>query len=176
MKILTDEDIADICSHFEYISGELYWTKHRCYRAKVGMKAGTINSRGYAVVSLKGDVYCIHHIVWAMHNGFWPVGIDHIDGNRSNNKIENLRVASHKENNMNVTWNKRNTSGYKGVSFDKDCNRWKAQIKFRGKKMSIGRYKTPEEAHSAYVKKAQELFGEFANEGKRPLYQIPEVK
>lgn len=87
---------------------------------------------------------------------------DHIDGNGLNNRRTNLRLATQAQNNANSKLKSTNTSGYKGIVFLKDENRWRAHISVNGKRIVIGRYKTAEEAHEAYCKAAQEHFGEFA--------------
>jgi len=90
--------------------------------------------------------------------------IDHINGNGLDNRTENLRTCSHAENMRNRKRHKNNKSGYKGVY--RDCRRerlqWRAQIRFEGKKLSIGSYETPEEAHKAYMIEAKNLHKEFA--------------
>ena len=99
-------------------------------------------------------------------NGRWPIDqIDHIDNNRSNNRISNLREANNHQQNCNTRLTKRNSSGYKGVSWDKNLKKWRSEIRVNYKKIHLGYYKTPEEAHEAYRLKSDELFGEFANHG-----------
>jgi hypothetical protein len=104
--------------------------------------------------------------VWLYHKGTWPEKfLDHIDGDRTNNRVENLRSASRTENNRNVSVQKNNTSGFKGVSFMRRDNVWVAQIVADRKNYFLGRFPTPEEAYAAYCKAAKELHGEFANTG-----------
>lgn len=88
--------------------------------------------------------------------------VDHIDGNGLNNQKSNLRLCTVAQNNMNSKPYMNSTSKYKGVSFDKDRNTWRAAIKKEGKDYSLRRHKTEESAARAYDKKAKELFGEFA--------------
>jgi hypothetical protein len=113
-----------------------------------------------------GAVYLGHRLVWLYHNGCWPSKfLDHIDGDRENNRIENLREASRTDNNRNVSRQRNNTSGFKGVSLMKRDNVWIAQITVNRKNYYLGRFSTPEEAYAAYCKAAKELHGEFANTG-----------
>ncbi len=89
--------------------------------------------------------------------------VDHIDNNRLNNKLENLRWATNQENSQNRQISIKNTSGYKGVSFHKRHNKWCAYIKINKKLINLGSYLLKEDAIRARCKKAQELFGEFLN-------------
>ena len=90
--------------------------------------------------------------------------IDHIDNDKTNNKVSNLRYATVKENSWNAKLSKKNTTGYKGVVFNKKANKYVSYICENGKNKHLGIFKTIEEAKAARQKKALELFGEFINE------------
>lgn len=96
--------------------------------------------------------------------------IDHIDGNPLNNQRENLRAATNIQNCRNQRKSRNNTSGYTGVSWDKECQKWCAYIYIDGKRVNLGRYNIKEAA--AYVRKIaeQKYFGEFANTGEKHDY------
>ena len=88
--------------------------------------------------------------------------IDHIDGNKGNNKITNLRLCTNQEN----QWNSRSYKGkskYKGVSYRKDNNKWRAIIYYNKKPINLGQYNTEKEAAEAYNKKAKILYKEYSN-------------
>lgn len=87
---------------------------------------------------------------------------DHINGNGLDNRRENLRVATHSQNQMNKSAKRGTKAGLKGVSHDKKWNKWIAVIIYNRKRIQLGRFDTPEEAHEAYKAKAIELHGEFA--------------
>ena len=87
--------------------------------------------------------------------------IDHMDMNKLNNRRSNLRICDRSENQRNHRLQANNTSGYKGVYFDKQANKWKAQIQHHGRNNHLGLFLTPEEAGHAYDTKARELFGEY---------------
>ena len=89
--------------------------------------------------------------------------VDHINGNKLDNRKENLRLATNQQNQHNVGKRKNNTSGYKGVSWYRKRKKWKAAIKHNKKSIHLGYYDTPEEASRAYDKAAVEFFGEFAH-------------
>lgn len=93
--------------------------------------------------------------------------VDHKDGNGLNCARGNLRMATTSQNTMNSRMPITNTSGYKGVTWHKGEKKWVAQIKINGKLIQMGYFNTPELAHEAYCRKADELFGEFANYGTR---------
>jgi hypothetical protein len=138
-------------------------------RKSDGLPVGHKNEYGYITLSIRipannkaGSEWkkiSVHHAIWYFHTGEWPIDmIDHIDGQKDNNRIDNLRTCSQSENNMNT--NAR--SGYKGVSWDKSTNSWTSVIHKDYKQYWIGRFETAEEAALAYNKKAQEIYGEFA--------------
>ena len=124
------------------------------------------NVKGYLSVKLNNKSNLIHRLI---ANAFIPNPdnkpfIDHIDNNRANNSINNLRWATPSENNYNQKLGKRNKSGFKGVHQIKETGFYRAQIQVNGNIISIGIYTTIEKAIEARVKKATELFGEFKNE------------
>lgn len=100
----------------------------------------------------------MHRFIMQAEKG---VEVDHVDGNRLNNQRSNLRLCTPSQNRCN-TLRKVGVSEYKGVSFDKVNQKWRAKIKVQGKHYSIGRYTTELEARDAYIAKAKELHGEFA--------------
>ena len=93
-----------------------------------------------------------------------PVGMngDHVDGDGLNNRRSNLRLATKTENNRNARRSVRNTSGFKGVSWDKPRRKWRADIKVSGRSKHVGYFDTPKAAHAAYCEAATRLHGEFA--------------
>jgi hypothetical protein len=133
-------------------------------RRQIMLKPGKISS-GYAYVVLpKYKHHLIHRLVAFTYipNPDNKPCVDHIDGNITNNHVSNLRWATRAENSANSKITNRNTSGFKGVCFDKRTNKWKAQISINSKIKHIGLFDTPEEAYEAYKKAATEFHGEFA--------------
>lgn len=119
---------------------------------KAGSVAGSKpNVNGYIMISIVGRLYYAHRLAWLYVYGMWPHGeIDHIDGNRSNNRLGNLRVCTTAENAQNSSIKSNNKSGFVGVYFDKATGRWRAQIKTAGKTTQLGRFDTAENASAAY--------------------------
>lgn len=136
------------------------------HRRFLNRKILTPNSRGYIKVRLFGKQLQAHRIVYQMFHLIDKldpsIQIDHIDGNKTNNSPSNLRIATNAQNQMNVGIQKNSTSGFKGVCYEKDRNKWGARIFHLGKKITIGRFDSPELAYQAYVAKSIELFGEYA--------------
>lgn len=104
----------------------------------------------------------VHRIAWLLHYGQWPEGdIDHINGVKTDNRIENLRVGTRASGNHNKGVNRLNSSGFRGVSWDSDRRKWAAQIKIDGKNKRLGRFKDVEDASRAYEAAAKIVHGEF---------------
>lgn len=150
---------------FEHRDGVLYWKKQTSTRAIVGNKAGRVDKNGYVVVGLNHKRYKAHRIVFLMEHGYVPPILDHIDGNRSNNKIENLRAATVSQNMQNSKTYKSNNSGIKGVSWEKDRNKWKVQIMLHGKNKVIRNLEDLELAELVAIEVRNKYHGEYANHG-----------
>jgi hypothetical protein len=136
-------------------------------RMRVGDVAGW-KARGYVKINISYETYRAHHLAWMFVHGEFPADeIDHIDGDRSNNAISNLRLATRGQNACNIRLRSDNRSGLKGVSWDKNRGKWLAQIKANRKNFTLGRFDTPEQAHAAWATAAKRLHGEFFNPGGR---------
>jgi hypothetical protein len=149
---MTRQDFID---RFEYRDGKLFYRKREGCMKK-GSVAGTSNPSGHIKTLIKRKPYLLHRIIFMMHHGFLPDFIDHIDGDPSNNRIENLRPATHSENNLNRGKHKRNTSGYKGVTWVASEGRYSARIAIGKKRFFLGYFDDPKEAHQAYCDFAKE--------------------
>ncbi len=142
--------------YFEYRDGELYYKKSPNKKIILGRKAGCINnSNRYACICIKGKNYKAHRLIFLYHKGYLPKEIDHIDRNPLNNKIENLRETTRSENCFNTKKYKTNTSGYRGVSWDKKAKKWAAQIQINKKSVYLGAHETAELAYEAYCEYAK---------------------
>ncbi len=129
-------------------------------RATAGSSAGTINQDGYRQIAIDNKCYVAHRLAWLYVYGHWFAGgLDHIDCDRSNNRLKNLRAATPSQNRANSRLRRNSKSGLKGVSFNYG---WRAFITINGIQHRLGRFSTPEEAHAAYCAAAIKHFGEFA--------------
>lgn len=143
-------------------TGVFNWRILTSNRAKIGARAGT-NSNGYFIISVDGTRYMAHRLAWLYVTGEWPRGeIDHINGDRSDNRFENLRRTTHADNMKNMSKHKDNTSGFKGVFWAQHARRWRSYICANGRSKHLGYFNTPEEAYAAYCVAAANLHGEYA--------------
>jgi len=146
-------------------SGQFTWRKITSNRVRVGGVAGVKAANGYIYIAVDNYKLLAHRLVWLYVYGEWPKDqIDHINRNRSDNRLANLRLASMSDNACNGTLRNTNTSGFRGVSLDKrkTKKKWLAQIVKDGRQYGLGYYSTKEEAFDAYRKAAIELHRDFA--------------
>jgi len=134
---------------------------HGC--VKRGQIAGHSTTQGYILISAGGDRFMAHRIAWWLMYDEWPQeDIDHINGVKNDNRIENLRVLSRSSNNQNtVKASKSNKTGFLGVSLHKKSGLYRATIFVNYKQTCIGYYKTPKEASEAYLAKKREIHKSF---------------
>jgi hypothetical protein len=160
--------------HYNPETGEFFWNKRDREHFKsdrsmmswntkyAGTTAGTIDGKGYIHISIFKKLYRAHRLAWLyVHNEF-PENIDHMNRDKIDNRILNLRPATFKQNAGNSGIHAHNTSGYRGVSLNNKTGKYHAQIKINGKQTYLGRFDNPKEAHAMYVKAAKRHFGEFA--------------
>lgn len=161
---LSQEYLKRILNYNEK-TGEFEW-KRRGSGIRVGKKAGGVDSYGYVRIRIDGIRYRAHRLVFLYVFGFFPKEeVDHINHDKSDNRLSNLRLCSRSEN---FSYRKKpvtNSSGYKGVSFKARNRKWVAQIGKGGKRIHLGLFNSKEEAYLAYCLKAKELFGEFFHPG-----------
>ena len=125
---------------------------------RAGEVAGSPHNAGYRQITISRKKYLIHRLIWVYHYGETPTQIDHINGQRSDNRIENLRECSYSENHGNRRMRNDNTSGYKGVFLDKRDGFWFVYVAHQ----YIGRSQSIEEAAAMYDKAAKKHFKKFA--------------
>ena len=146
---------------FEERDGELYRKVTRG-GSKAGSRAGHVGNRGYRIVVVNGRQYMEHRLIWIMHGNDPVQMLDHIDGNQLNNRIENLRPATNSQNQMNMRLPKDNTSGIKGVSWNKREQRWIGQVMLNQKSYRTKFFKDKEECGRAVAELREKLHKDFA--------------
>ena len=149
----------------EYKDGKLFWKVKRRGSVKFGDEAGSISNHGYRQVSINNKLYLQHRLIWIMHGNDPEDCLDHIDGDKLNNRIENLRVATVSQNAMNRKRYSNNTSGIKGVNWDKNRSRWQGRVEIKSKLYTTSYFKDKEECAKAVRELRAKLHGDFANHG-----------
>lgn len=144
---------------FEYRDGKVYWKVAKQNVVK-GSEAGTLMKSGYIQVMCDSKVIYAHRLIFLMHHGYLPKEVDHINGKRNDNRIENLRESNRNQNMWNRKINCNNTSGVKGVHRHK--GKWRAAICVDSKSKHIGVFDTIEEAKKAVEAYREEHHKEFA--------------
>ena len=129
----------ELLSVFEYNDGSLYWKIHRGGKAKKGTKAGNIDPvHGYVFIKYNERKYRAHRLIWKLLTGIEPTEVDHINRNRADNRIENLRLVSRCENTYNTGLRVNNTSGVKGVSWHKPTQKWIVYLNANKQRFYLG--------------------------------------
>ena len=149
-------------SLFKYEDGSLYWRVSLSSRAPIGAKVGWLQNTGYLMARVDGDAWNLHKIIYEMHHGDTDSAIDHKNRNKSDNAIDNLRLATKSQNEANTEKRSTNSSGYKGVYWLKNAKKWRAKIDYNKKQIHIGLFVDKHDAAKAYNEKARELHGEYA--------------
>ena len=156
-NILTQERLKELLS-YDPETGVFVRIKQTSSNALIGDVAGNTDSKGYRKIHINGKMFKLHRLVWLYITGeFPPSEIDHIDRNPLNNRFANLRVVTRSENMQNTSKYLNNTSGYKGVSYQKCRKKWYASIRINNVQKNLGRFPTPEEASAAYLA-AQKIY------------------
>lgn len=141
----------------------LFRWKIKLGKGHVGEVAGSPDNVGYIRIMIDGERFLAHRLAWFYVRREWPKHqIDHINVNNSDNRYENLREATQQQNQANRGLQRNNSTGYKGVSFNKRQNKFFARIKINNKLIHLGSYENAEEAHQAYAVAANDRFGDFA--------------
>lgn len=164
---LPNQDELRALLDYDPSTGLFYWKVSRTGRGGgIGSVAGALDRKGHRDITIKGQRYKAHRLAWFWVHGEWPSDqIDHKDNCPDHNWIDNLRVATDSQNRMNARRPRHNTSGFKGVSWQKGRQKWQAKLQKDGRTIFIGRFGTAEEAQTAYQQAAALHFGAFARTG-----------
>lgn len=155
---LTQELVREL---FEYKEDGTLIHKRAHGNVKVGTEAGGVNKQGYREMRVFNKLCKAHRIIFLYHHGYLPKMLDHINGVRTDNRIENLRECTRSQNNANSKGTA--ASGYKGVY--KIGRKWRARLTVAGKAVYLGNYSDIETAAQVAAAAREHYFGEFANHG-----------
>lgn len=165
--MLTQERLHEVLQYFPE-TGKFFWKVSTAHRIKIGDEAGAKDhdEKDRVLIRIDRKLYLAHRLAWFYMNGVWPEGlIDHKNRDPSDNRIDNLRLATRQQNSFNSSGRENTTSKYKGVCYSSETRRkkrWLAQIEYDGKHTHLGRFLTEAEAKAAYDAVAIPLHGEFA--------------
>jgi len=163
MQLISHEKLVEIM-HYSPETG--VFTRRKKVN-QMPVEAGSTDKQGYRRIHLIGKVYRAHRLAWFYAYGEWPMAeIDHINGDRSDNRISNLRPCTHQQNNHNQPIRKNNRSGVKGVHFNRKAGKWHGQVCLNYRIHHVGLFDELEAAANAVRAKRDELHGRFANHGR----------
>jgi hypothetical protein len=166
-EMLTADRLREML-HYCPLTGVFHWRSDRKISRgtrsdRAGSIAGSPSRKGYLTIQIDRKIYKAHRLAWLHVYGRWPVEqIDHKNGVRKDNRLCNLREATPSQNGMNKKLQSHNTSGRRGVSFDARWQKWRARIQANGRPISLGYFKSKEDAAAAVCEAAKEYHGEFA--------------
>ena len=146
---------SDLQEKFFYSFGNLYYRKS-------GKKAGWEARGRYPQIYTHGKLHYLHRLVYLYHHSLMPEMVDHIDNDPNNNKIENLRPADKAKNAYNSKTPSDNTSGFKGVSWGKRRQKWRAYITHNKQRLELGHFQSKSEAAKTVAEARDRLHGEYA--------------
>lgn len=154
-KDLTAEALRSVLN-YDPVSGVFTWRAPVARSVSVGDVAGSRATQGYLQIKVSGRPYMAHRLAWLYVHGKWPADqVDHRNGDRTDNRIENLRECSQGENGQNLAVYRSNTSGLTGVTHR--AGQWRARIDVGGKQKHLGWFRTAEDASAAYLRAKAEL-------------------
>jgi hypothetical protein len=133
---------------------------------KKGAISGCSRHDGYLIVRVENKLLLGHRVIWALHYGQWPdCDIDHVNQDKSDNRITNLRLSNKSNNSLNRGRRADNKSGVKNVSWNKPCGKWDVRMKVNGIQKCFGLFDSLDEAREVATKGRMEMHGEFVCHG-----------
>lgn len=156
---MTQEEVK---AKFDYRPDGRLTFRERCGSAHKGKASGCVDSRGYRQTRVNGVLQLDHRIIYLWHHGFLPEFLDHINGNRLDNRVENLRPVTKVQNSHNSKRRSNNKSGVRGVNWHKQHRKWYANIRVDGKSKFLGLFTDLADAKAARESAELELLGEYS--------------
>lgn len=158
-----DDIGVELCEFLvENVPGELIWHKKPSRKIPIGRLAGTTDDDGYRVITFRGVKFFAHRLIYYMHKGYFPKMLDHINGIPYDNRIQNLRECTERQNSYNMGLSVRNKSGTKGVSWSGAANKWRARVWVNGSERHLGVFDIIKDAENAVRKVRTDNHGAFA--------------
>lgn len=155
-NLFTKKELQEVLS-YEPDTGVFMWSKKR-RGIKTGLQLGTDNGFGYLRITVFGKSYYSHRLAWFYVHGVWPNQIDHINGNKSDNRIVNLRSVNIQQNAQNKTKaQKNNDSKILGVSWHKKAKKWQAHICIYKQRKYLGLFECVKDAEKAYKNEKEKI-------------------
>ncbi|MDU9398106.1 HNH endonuclease [Pseudomonas sp. zfem003] len=159
--MLTQKELKKQLS-YDPETGVFTWAIRK-QKVKLGSTAGKVKPNGYVEIRVNLVSYFAHRLAWLYMTGEWPEhDIDHINRNPNDNRFCNLRMATRSQNLCNVGPRSNSTTGVRGVDFHKATGKFRARIRFDGRRVDLGLFPTLEEAEQAYLSAQKLNHGEFA--------------
>lgn len=160
MATLTADEVRALLD-YDPLTGVFRWRVDRGSRARSGQPTGCRSCKGAVVIRIMGKLYYAHRLAWLHAHGTWPPNeVDHINGDPTDNRLGNLRLATRMENTRNVKTHKDTASGLKGAYRQK--KKWSSRIYVAGRDIYLGTFDTAEQAAAAYDRAAAQHHGSFA--------------
>jgi hypothetical protein len=144
-----------------YNEGKLFWKVDKGKRYLKGQEAGYDHS-GYRRVKIDNKQYLTHQLVWFLHHGYFPKMLDHINGDKKDNRLENLREVAGSQNKMNTALYRNSTTGIKGLTFCPVSGKFKARISVNNKRLFLGSFEDKELAELVLEEARDKFHGQYA--------------
>jgi hypothetical protein len=161
-KKLTKDYLLEI---FDYKDGNFYW-KLKSHRSLIqGKEAGNFRTDGYRAIGINKKIYKAHRLIFMMFNGYMPLEIDHINGDKGDNRIENLREVTHNQNSLNRKLRIDNVSKCKGVRWVQANKAYMVRVTIKGKRKFLGYFKDFDLADLVATEARDLHHGKYANYG-----------
>lgn len=162
MTDVTAEKLRELLD-YDPETGVFTWRVVRRGSRGVGSVAGVPNPAGYVQIRIDGRLYYAHRLVWLWMFGEWPKAyVDHVNRDPADNRLKNLRAATNLQNQGNTKLQRNNTTGFRGVSWSRQRQKYTATLRANGKNQHLGVFRCPTAAHLAYCKAAKQHYGQFA--------------
>jgi HNH endonuclease/AP2 domain len=162
---LVSADVLRSRIHYDPDTGRFTWKVKPAGNVSIGQRAGGVNNEGYLQIRIFGVMHKAHRLAWLYVTGEWPPSeIDHANGDISDNRFANLRLASRAQNCQNRALRKDSGTGIKGVGFNKRSGKWTAYVRANNKVHHLGTFASKEAAAEAREAAAKKLHGDFAFE------------